>query len=76
MNVMKYSLIKNAFGLLALISFPVLFAGCEQDAKFKAYVYPTAEVSEMYPKLGYAAEKVTFTGTNFGDRKEALKVAF
>ena len=52
MNVMKYSLIKNAFGLLALISFPVLFAGCEQDAKFKAYVYPTAEVSEMYPKLG------------------------
>ena len=48
MNVMKYSLIKNAFGLLALISFPVLFAGCEQDAKFKAYVYPTAEVSEMY----------------------------
>nr|WP_302825368.1 IPT/TIG domain-containing protein [uncultured Bacteroides sp.] len=73
---MKYSLIKNTLGLLALISFPVLFAGCEQDAKFKTYVYPTAEISEMYPKLGYAAEKVTFTGTNFGDRKEALKIAF
>jgi hypothetical protein len=76
MNDMKYSLIKNTLGLLALISFPVLFAGCEQDAKFKTYVYPTAEISEMYPKLGYAAEKVTFTGTNFGDRKEALKIAF
>ena len=76
MNDMKYSSIKNAFGLLALISFPVLFAGCEQDAKFKTYVYPTAEISEMYPTLGYAAEKVTFVGTNFGDRKEALKVAF
>lgn len=76
MNDMKYSLIKNTLGLLVLISFPVLFAGCEQDAKFKTYVYPTAEISEMYPKLGYAAEKVTFTGTNFGDRKEALKIAF
>lgn len=76
MNDMKYSLIKNTLGLLALISFPVLFAGCEQDAKFKTYVYPTAEISEMHPKLGYAAEKVTFTGTNFGDRKEALKIAF
>ena len=76
MNDMKYSSIKNAFGLLALISFPVLFAGCEQDAKFKTYVYPTAEISEMYPTLGYAAEKVTFVGTSFGDRKEALKVAF
>ncbi|MBD3589968.1 DUF5013 domain-containing protein [Bacteroides sp. GM023] len=76
MNDMKYSLIKNTLGLLALISFPVLFAGCEQDAKFKTYVYPTAEISEMYPTLGYAAEKVTFTGTNFGDRKEALKIAF
>ena len=76
MNDMKYSLIKNTLGLLALISFPVLCAGCEQDAKFKTYVYPTAEISEMYPKLGYAAEKVTFTGTNFGDRKEALKIAF
>lgn len=76
MNDMKYSLIRNAFGLLALISFPMLFTGCEQDAKFKTYVYPTAEISEMYPTLGYAAEKVTFVGTNFGDRKEALKVAF
>lgn len=73
---MKYSSIKNAFGLLALISLPVLFSGCEQDAKFNTYVYPTAEISKMYPTLGYAAEKVTFVGTNFGDRKEALKIAF
>lgn len=73
---MKY-LMKNIISLVILVSITIAFLSCEEeDPKFKKYVYPIAEVTEMYPSSGYVSGQVTIIGNNFGDRIEPVKVSF
>ncbi|WP_163270012.1 DUF5013 domain-containing protein [Dysgonomonas sp. 511] len=69
-------IIKNSINLLIFALVATLFSGCEEDPKFSKYVYPQAEVSQMYPSSGYVTEQVTIIGNNFGDRTEPVKVTF
>jgi IPT/TIG domain. len=65
-----------SFHLTVLVCLSALLLGCEQDAKYRVYEYPMPEVTEMYPTDGYVTSQVVITGTNFGDRAEAVKVFF
>lgn len=70
-------LLKNIFALhLLVMVFSILAVSCEQDPQIKKYVYPMPEVSGMTPSIGYVTSQVVITGTNFGDRAEAVKVLF
>ena len=60
--------------ILACVS--ALFSGCEQDPKYRVYDYPVPVVESIYPTDGYVTTQVVITGTNFGDRAEAVKVFF
>lgn len=70
-------LLKNIVALhLLVMAFSILIVSCEQDPQIKQYVYPMPEVSGMTPSIGYVTSQVVITGTNFGDRTEAVKVLF
>lgn len=61
---------------LAVLACVVLMAGCEQDPKFRVYDYPVPVVENVYPANGFVTTQLVITGTNFGDRTEAVKVFF
>ncbi len=68
-------MIKASIGLLYL-TLSVLFAACEEDARFYEYVYPVPQVTSISPGSGYEGTEVTIFGTDFGDRVEPMKVYF
>ena len=70
---MKF-LFKYTFHLAILACVSALFSGCEQDPKYRVYDYPVPVVESIYPTDGYVTTQVVITGTNFGDRAEAVKV--
>ena len=72
---MKF-LFKYTFHLAILACVSALFSGCEQDPKYRVYDYPVPVVESIYPTDGYVTTQVVITGTNFGDRAEAVKVFF
>ena len=61
---------------LAVLASVALMAACEQDPKFTVYDYPVPVVENVYPTDGFVTTQVVITGTNFGDRAEAVKVFF
>ena len=69
-------LFKYTFHLVILACVSALFSGCEQDPKYRVYDYPVPVVESIYPTDGYVTTQVVITGTNFGDRAEAVKVFF
>ena len=71
---MKF-LFKYTFHLAILACVSALFSGCEQDPKYRVYDYPVPVVESIYPTDGYVTTQVVITGTNFGDRAEAVKVS-
>ena len=72
---MKF-LFKYTFHLAILACVSALFSGCEQDPKYRVYDYPVPVVESIYPTDGYVTTQVVITGTDFGDRAEAVKVFF
>ncbi|WP_308756238.1 IPT/TIG domain-containing protein [uncultured Bacteroides sp.] len=70
------SLLKNSLNVFMLIGLSALLFSCEPEGKYKEYVYPEPVVDEIYPVSGYVASQVAIIGTDFGDRAEAVKVAF
>lgn len=69
-------LFKYTFRLAMLACVSASFSGCEQDPKFRVYDYPVPVVEKIYPTDGFVTTQVVITGTNFGDRTEAVKVFF
>lgn len=69
-------LFKHTFRLVVFACVSAFFSGCEQDPKYKVYDYPMPVVESIYPTDGYVTTQVVITGTNFGDRTEAVKVFF
>lgn len=67
---------RHTFHLVVLACVIMFFYSCEQDPKFKIYDYPVPVVESVYPTDGYVTTQVVITGTNFGDRTEAVKVFF
>lgn len=65
---------RHTFHLVVLACVIMFFYSCEQDPKFKIYDYPVPVVESVYPTDGYVTTQVVITGTNFGDRTEAVKV--
>lgn len=68
--------IKHTVHLAVIACVSAIFSGCEQDPKYKVYDYPTPVVESVFPTDGYVTTQVVITGTNFGDRAEAVKVFF
>lgn len=69
-------LFKHTFCLAVFVCILALLAACEQDPKYKVYDYPMPIVESIYPTDGYVTTQVVITGSNFGDRTEAVKVFF
>lgn len=67
---------KHTLHLAVIACISAIFTGCEQDPKYKVYDYPMPVVESIYPTDGYVTTQVVITGTNFGDRTEAVKVFF
>ncbi|WP_073348227.1 IPT/TIG domain-containing protein [Bacteroides congonensis] len=72
---MRYLLYQSLYIYIALGLSALLFS-CEGEGKYQNYVYPVPVVDEIYPESGYEADHVAIMGTNFGDRKEPVKVFF
>lgn len=69
-------LVSNTVILSIYACIMTLFSGCEQEPQYKEYVYPMPEITKMYPEVGYPGQRVTITGTNFGEWIQALKMSF
>lgn len=72
---MKQILSKSIKGFLAACLL-LMWTGCEEDAKYRTYVYPAPEVTGMSSNIGFAGSSVSIFGTNFGNHAEAVKVTF
>lgn len=70
------NLIKCSLNVFMLIGLSALLFSCEKDAKYKEYVYPIPTVDEIYPVSAYIGSRISISGTDFGDRMEAVKVFF
>lgn len=69
-------LFEYTFRLAVLACVATFFAGCEQDPKYRIYDYPVPVVEDVFPTDGFVATQLVITGTNFGNRPEAVKVFF
>ncbi len=59
-----------------LLVFPHFSPVVSKTPKYRVYDYPVPVVESIYPTDGYVTTQVVITGTNFGDRAEAVKVFF
>lgn len=68
--------IKYTIRLVMFVCVSFFVYACEQDPKFKIYDYPVPVVESISPTSGFVATQVVITGSDFGNRVEAVKVFF
>lgn len=73
--IMKQILKQNAIVIL-MVSFVMLFIGCEKGPNFEMVTYPAPQPTDFNAKSGYPGSYVTITGKDFGTLAGAVTILF